>query len=232
MRTETMKPNVLRHVVVASAVVTLVALSCSCSSSNNGGGAEGSDGGPLSDGSAIPPDAFVAVQVGGGGGACNLPSPDTSFFDVGTATADRPTTVVSGGSNGSGTVSITCKVHPSGSGFDIALSVSVAGSPGGNVTITSPAGAGAVTTSGGTGITTSFYASNMGPYSSNDCTLTFSYQGQPVPVAPAIAKGRIWGHIDCPDAAESGQTTTGPDGGQTAVACPASADFLFEQCEE
>ncbi len=151
---------------------------------------------------------------------------------LGTATSDKPTTVSSGGSTGSGTANITCTVHPSGNGFDIDLSVTVAGTPGGNVTISSPAGAGAVTMSGGTGITASFTSGTMGPYSSNACTLTFTYEGQPVPVSPAVAAGRIWGHIDCPDAAIAGQMTTGPDGGVREVSCPASADFLFEQCNE
>jgi hypothetical protein len=134
---------------------------------------------------------------------------------------------------GSGTVSVQCTVHPSGNGFDIALSIAVTGMPGGNVTITSPAGAGAVTTSGGTGITASFYSTvDLGPYVSNDCTLAFTYGGQPVPISPSVAAGRIWGHIDCPDATNSGQMIVGPDGGPMAASCVASADFLFEQCHE
>jgi hypothetical protein len=65
------------------------------------------------------------------------------------------------------------------------------------VTITSPAGAGAVTTSGGTGITASLYSSvDQGPYAETNCTVSYTYQGQPVPVSPAVAAGRIWGHID------------------------------------
>jgi hypothetical protein len=111
--------------------------------------------------------------------------------------------------------------------------VSVAGTPGGNVTITSPAGAGAVTTSGGSGITASFYSSvDQGPFSDTDCTITYTYLGKPVPISPPIAAGRIWGHIECPHALDSGQTTTGPDGGAVERQCPASADFLFEQCNQ
>jgi hypothetical protein len=53
-----------------------------------------------------------------------------------------------------------------------------------------------------------------------------------VPVSPPIAAGRIWGHITCPHAVEQGQTTTGADGGPASISCPASADFLFEQCNQ
>ncbi len=180
-----------------------------------------------------PPDAFIAAEVGGGGGACSdLPSPDTTWLPVGTSTADKPTTVADQGSTGNGTATVTCTVHPQGNGFDIELSVDVAGNPGGNISITSPQGEGAVTTSGGTGITASFYSNNRGPYSESNCKITYTYQGQAVPVSPPIAAGRIWGHIDCPQAVEQGQTTTGPDGGPATIACPASADFLFEQCNQ
>jgi hypothetical protein len=44
--------------------------------------------------------------------------------------------------------------------------------------------------------------------------------------------GRIWGHIDCPDAMSSGQMMARADGGAMEASCPASADFLFEQCLE
>ncbi len=224
MRGRTMKPNLPSRVLVGSVVVAHTPHACASSSSRGGTG--------LPDGGAPPADAFIAAEVGGGGGTCNLPSPDVTWLPVGTATADKPTTVTSGGSTGTGTAKITCSVHPNGNGFDIDLSVTVAGTPGGNVTISSPAGAGAVTTSGGAGITASFTSGTMGPYSSSNCTLTFTYEGQPVPVSPAVAAGRIWGHIDCPDAVVAGQMTTGPDGGPTTVSCPASADFLFEQCSE
>jgi hypothetical protein len=177
-----------------------------------------------------PPDAFISAEVGGGA-SCNLPSPDPDWLPVGTATAGKPTTVADQGSTGNGTASVQCTVHPSGSGFDINLSVSVAGNPGGDILITSPSGAGAVTTSGGTGITASFYSNNRGPYEAHDCTITYTYQNQAVPVSPPIAAGRIWGHINCPNAVDqSGQETTGADGGATMTTCGASADFLFEQC--
>ncbi len=183
--------------------------------------------------STPPADAYMAAEVGGGPDCSTFPSPVTTWLPVGTDTADKPTTVADQGSTGSGTATIDCMVHPSGSGFDIALSIVVAGNPGGHVTITSQSGQGTVTTSGGTGITASFYNSvDLGPYSETDCTISYTYLGQPVPISPPIAAGRIWGHLNCPHATESGQTTTGPDGGPTTIACAASADFLFEQCNQ
>lgn len=178
-----------------------------------------------------PPDAFIAAEVGGGSD-CNLASPDTAWLPVGTDTGQNPTRVADQGSTGGGTATVTCTVHPQGNGFDIELSVDVAGNPGGNISITSPQGAGAVTTSGASGISASFYSNNRGPYSSDKCTITYTYMGQPVSDNPPIAAGRIWGHVDCPQAVEQGQTTTGPDGGPATIACHASADFLFEQCNQ
>jgi hypothetical protein len=205
--------SLLRHVGWAGLLAACGA-AVACSSSSN-----------------PPPDAFIAAELGGGS-ECDIPSPDTAWLPVGTSTADKPTPVSDQGSTGSGTATIDCTVHPSGSGFDISLSVSVAGTPGGNITITSPAGTGAVTTSGGKGITASFFSNNRGPYAETDCTISYRYMGAAVPDNPPIAAGRIWGHIVCPNAKESGQTTTGPDGGAVARQCPASADFLFEQCNQ
>jgi hypothetical protein len=178
-----------------------------------------------------PPDAFISADVGGATPDCNIEAVP-NWLPIGTPTADKPTTVSDQGSTGSGTASVTCTVHPQGSGFDIELSVASTGMPGGNISITSPSGQGVVTTSGGSGISASFYSNNRGPYSSSNCTITYTYNGQPVPVSPPIAAGRIWGHISCPQATDSSQTTTGPDGGPATVSCPANADFLFEQCNQ
>jgi hypothetical protein len=123
-------------------------------------------------------------------------------------------------------------VRPSGSGFDIVLYAVLSGTSGGTVAITSPPSEGAVTTSGGVGISASFLETDMGTFTSTDCTITFTYMGEPVPVSPPVAAGRIWGHLECPDALEANHLGTGPDGGATVVTCPVSADFLFEQCAQ
>jgi len=149
----------------------------------------------------------------------------SAWLNVGSATAGKPTTVQDGGSNGAGNVAVACKVTPSGNGFDIDLNVDQSGTQGASMTITSPAGQGAVAMSGvTTGISATFTSySNGGPYQSNNCTLTFLYQGGPVPVSPPVAAGRIWGHVSCPVAQL---------GGQPGKQCDAEADFLFEQCQQ
>jgi hypothetical protein len=93
------------------------------------------------------------------------------------------------------------------------------------------AGKGAVNAAvGGAGITAVFESGANGTFQSSDCTLTFQYEGGPVPASPPIAAGRIWGHVSCPAAQASGQTVTGPDGGSQPRQCDGEADFLFEQC--
>jgi hypothetical protein len=181
--------------------------------------------------SPAPNAAFVNALVGGGGNpACNL-KVRAPFVGIGTPTGGKPVLVNDGDSqSGSSTVHVSCSVTTSGSGFDVSLNATLEGQQGGSLTITSPSGQGAVTESGGTGITGVFQSPIDGVYRQKDCTIDFSYNGNPVPDSPPIAAGRIWGHIKCPNAVLSGQTTTGADGGPADVACDAEADFLFEQC--
>jgi hypothetical protein len=200
----------LRHLAWGG-LVAACAASMACSSSNN-----------------PPADAFMSAEVGGGMN-CEFAAPVTGWLPVGTPTGERPTTVQDQGSTGTGTASITCAVQQVGSGFDISLQVSVEGTQGGNIEITSPSGAGAVTTSGAKGITASFYNStDQGPYTDTNCTLTYTYMGQNVPISPPVAPGRIWGHLNCLNAVENG----GEVKAGMKVSCAASADFLFEQCSQ
>ncbi len=171
------------------------------------------------------PDTFVNAFVtqSASGGTCNVGS-DTTILAVGAATGTAPTTVKNGGSeNGSGTVTVTCSVVASGSGFDIKLDAEQLGGGGGNLTISSPSGKGAVTESGGT-VQASFtnVTTAGGSYSESDCTLTYTYGGSPVPTQPFVAPGRIWGHVSCPMAAQNG----------TSSVCDAEADFFFENCSQ
>jgi hypothetical protein len=211
---------------LSAAAAALAVAACSTSS---GGGI----------GSPPPADAFVSARVGGGGGTCNLATENTSWLTVGFAADGTPDTVTDQSTTASGgTASVMCTVHPSGSGFDIQLSASVSGAGGGAITIASTPAGGPVTTSGGAGIAASFTsatgtdAGTLGPYTSSSCTLSFTYMGQPVPDSPPIAAGRIWGHVDCPGAIDTGQDPLGVDGGKPPAACPASADFLFEHCNQ
>jgi hypothetical protein len=179
------------------------------------------------------PDAFVQATVGVGpqspAAVCNYSGGAQDFLDIGTPTGGKPTTVQDGSSQNNTSVHVSCSITTAANGFDISLNATLEGLQGGSVTITSPSGQGAVTTSGGT-VTASFQSAEHGLYKESDCQITFTYQGTTVPDNPPIAAGRIWGHISCPAAqAANGQGTVGPDGGGAAQ-CDAEADFLFEQC--
>jgi hypothetical protein len=127
----------------------------------------------------------------------------------------EPSTITSGMDS----VSLSCQVDPSGGGFNIHLSAEIGGVNGSSISV-----AGLVTASGGSGIQGTFNSATAATFSDSNCTVTFTYNSIPVPVAQPIAAGRIWGHVDCPSA------TSGTDGG-TVRTCDASADFLFENCE-
>jgi hypothetical protein len=178
-------------------------------------------------------DVFVSSTLGlaggsGDGGVCCCA---TELFSIGQATgnASKPMTVVEGSQDGDGgTLQVTCSVVPSGAGFDIQLSANdpwytyLAGVPYGmqGLTISSPPGQGAVTTAGGAGIYAT-WQDPFGTYSDSNCTIAFTYGGQPLVVGPPVAPGRIWGHISCPSVI-----------GGYGLGCSGEADFLFENCAQ
>jgi hypothetical protein len=221
---------------LAAGIFTItLATGCSSGTSSGGSGSGGSSGGGMP---SAPPDAFVNAGVGGGSTCTGHPSLG-EFFQLGTATAGHPDTVQDGGQDRNANVSVTCTVHPQGSGFDIALSAVTDGPNGGSLVITSPPGRGAVTTMPSSGISASFlgaggvvYREDVGASDPTGCTITYAYDpggsvggvagDSPVPVTPPIAAGRIWGHIKCPNAAAAAMGT----------ACDAEADFMFEQCSQ
>ena len=182
-------------------------------------------------GSSKPPtmDAFIAatVQDTTSGGTCNV-NASTSILAVGEVTdpTQKPTTVSNGGTDdGGGAVTLSCSVTPSSNGgFDVQLRAEQTGLGGGSVTIMG-------TISGmGTGDMVSADFSNpmVGTYSQDDCTLSYTFDGGPLPLMagdPAVAGGRIWAHVDCPMAQDTEQTT-----GNGVLTCSAQADILFENC--
>jgi hypothetical protein len=186
------------------------------------------------------PDAFVAATVGVGSqspaSVCNNSGAAVQFLDIGSPTGPKPTPVQDGNSqSGGANVHVTCTVSTSGSGFDINLQALLDGPHGGSITITSPSGQGAVTANGGSGITAAFQSGAVGNYRQNGCTISFTYGGAQVGSAdnPAVAAGRIWGHVSCPAAqSATGQTVTGPDGGSQPPQCDGEADFFFENCSQ
>lgn len=205
----------------------LVVAACSSSggdtTSKGPTGDGGSDGGGADDAATLP-DAFIAATIGKGAASstCSMATPQ-SWLSVGEPTLGKPATVLAGDKQAGNLVSVQCMVLPAGNGFAVSLSIVEAGASGGSVTINSSGGEGPVTSSGGQGITGKFEnASGVVYEGSNDCTIAFTYLGQPVPDAPPVAAGRIWGHISCPSAVNSADGDT----------CDAEADFLFEECQQ
>jgi len=178
------------------------------------------------------PDGFIAATMDVGAMSpatvCNFGSTQ-QWLDVGTATGGKPTTVQDGAQNAGANVHVTCTVSAVNNGFDVVLNITQEGLQGGSVTISSPSGQGAVTASGGT-VRASFESGSLGDFTESDCMITYTYQGQSVPDSPPIAAGRIWGHVSCPTAQNSGSTVMLPDGGSQPRQCDGEADFLFEQC--
>ncbi|HTQ44735.1 MAG TPA: hypothetical protein VMI75_18365 [Polyangiaceae bacterium] len=208
-------------------LATFLLLACGSSSPGGTGPGRGTDGGSgSSSGGASnpPPDAFVLATLGPAShGTCPPAATTTStVFALGTATGGHPDTVQNGASAGGGVASVKCTVHPNGAGFDVTLSAEVSGPLGGSLNI----GPDTVPMSGGQGVGVSV-AGGAGAvgYSQTPCTLTYVYNGNPVPASPPIAAGRIWGHASCINA--SSTIPTGPTG-----FCDLEADFVFEQCEQ
>lgn len=181
------------------------------------------------------------VQSNTAPGQCNLAS-STQIMLIGQNNVLQPITDtnpkrISNGSQEAGSVTVQCTVHPSGSGFHIAISSSVSngisGSGGsmvitGNVTCT-PSSNGCAP-NGGSGLTGTFDNAGI-TYTDTNCSISYTYGGNPILLqgpsadqhAPQVAAGRIWGHIDCPNAVtETGQSFT----------CDANADFVFENCAQ
>jgi hypothetical protein len=186
-----------------------------------------------------PPDTFINAAVGGGA-MCSAYQSLQEWVQIGTATGGHPNTVNDGGQDRNANVSVDCTVHPQGNGFDIQLTAIEQGPEGGSLTITSPSGQGTVTTMTSSGVSASFvgkgginFSENVSSTDTKGCTITYVYDpggsvggeagDTPVPVAPPIAAGRIWGHIHCPSVTEADQV---------GVVCDAEADFIFEQCNQ
>ena len=215
----------LRPVLLAPALAAAAACSSSTARSAPDAsrpGADAGDGGSTTPGAAA--DAFVQATLGAGAQspapACPLPA-GAPALTLGSEGAVKPDTVTDGAAVGADTASVACTVHAVGAGYDVSLKAALAGPTPASLTITTPAGQGAVTTSGASGVTATFVLAGA-TYASSSCTLAFTYQGFPVMVSPAIAPGRIWAHVSCPEAAGAAEAG--------AARCDGEADFLFEQC--
>jgi len=123
-----------------------------------------------------------------------------------------------GESDQQGTVSVSCSVKPAGTDeFDVSVSTSLTGATGGTFTM---ANAKIKATGESTGVSAVFSKRSGASiaYQQNDgkCIVRFTtpFQG--------VAAGRVWGEIECPKATND----------TAQVACRATAQFRFENCEQ
>lgn len=218
-----------------------VAVGCSTGNGTGLGGMNAGDGGfgdgrieaadgaglgpPESDGAHPVPDAFVSAYVGpgsGGSAICGYAVAER-FVQIGAGTIPQPVTfTIAELQSMPGTLSLSCKVDPSDSGFNVQLSAALGGPNGGSVSV-----AGLVTTEGGHNIQATVTSATGGSFTDANCSISFTYNGNLIPVMPPIAAGRIWGHLDCPEAKAPATPVT--DGGPAT--CDAAVDFLFENCQ-
>jgi hypothetical protein len=179
--------------------------------------------------------AYVAAAVTAGNNSVSLCgfSADQTVVSVGNTvqfpkSGQLPVQPTSDGdfSPGSGTAHIQCSVSGGGSSFQVTLSAAVDGQ--GSFSLY-----GKVDGNGnGTGIIANFTAANNGAFRASDCTVSPSFMNGPVPVnGSPVTGGRIFAHVDCPDAMNMQQSGVADDGGIAFKTCDAHADFLFQNCD-
>ncbi len=153
---------------------------------------------------------FLAIGSFGNPGAGK--NPDGSPVD--------PVTPVDDGTGfGQGTASVTCSVTAEGDGFHVSATAALGGAKGGEFYID-----GHFTAMGDQGnINASFSSQGRGNYiadGKSGSTLCTARYDQPL---MAVAAGRVWADIDCPDASDRG--------GSQRI-CHLSAQFRFENCNQ
>ncbi|HEX4448604.1 MAG TPA: hypothetical protein VH044_17795 [Polyangiaceae bacterium] len=173
--------------------------------------------------------AYVDANVGPGSGAastlCSGLGSQQSFLAVGAmASNTQPTTVPEGTNN----LTIDCSVAASGDGYDIQLNASL---PGPQQLIVT----GHVDATNGGSVYGEFVNNQWGAFQQKDCTLTFTYFNNDIPMNERLTQGSIFAHVSCPEAVIQGASITGtqinlPDGGIANETCDAEADFLFQNC--
>jgi len=153
--------------------------------------------------------AWFSIGSFGNPGLGEKPSDDPENREL----IDPVRPVDDGAQDQQGTASVSCSVVEAGDGFDIALSAQLTGATGGSVIVTgrvlrgvnSPNITAALTRKGET-------------YSgAKNCMITFDpAQGH------AVAGGRIWALLDCPDAEAPSQQRI----------CATKAQMRFENCAQ
>ena len=178
-----------------------------------------------------PSEAFLAATLGPGSlngvndaPACSMQA--SVDWQIGNNTANKPLEYQDGSHQGAGSVHVFCSVDSSGDGFNIDLSAQILGTDmSGSMSVS-----GFVNTTGTSTGLRGIFATMGQQFVDNNCTFTQTYNGGPLPSGSEPASGRIWGHIDCPNAIEGGMFGTGVDGGAVLRTCEGTADFLFENC--
>ncbi len=178
-----------------------------------------------------PAKAYLSATIGPGSltgvndaSACSMQSDIP--YQIGNPVANKPTEYEDGSHQGGGSVHVFCTVDQSGNGFNINVSAQILGSDmSGSMSIS-----GTVNQNGSSSGLRGIFATAGQQFVDSNCTFTQTYNNNPLPAGGAPASGRIWGHIDCPNAEESGMFGLGADGGAVTRTCEGSADFLFENC--
>jgi hypothetical protein len=179
---------------------------------------------------AEPPQAFVdlVMSQGQNSGLCSSYPTDTTIMEVGqpgVSTITPPTQPVRI-QTGAQHVQITCSVHPQGTEFAINLDV-LQGNVAGNGSSSLTVGGVVDPETGGTNITAAVLSTTGGQYVSSACTIDFNTPGAGAePAGPPVAAGRIWAHLSCAAATDSGMMVSP---GQPAT-CDVEVDMIFENC--
>jgi hypothetical protein len=118
-----------------------------------------------------------------------------------------------GGDDQQGKASVSCSVVEAGEGFDVALHAELSGATGGAMTLTGHIKR--QDTSPGVSLATTRKGETYN--GSANCTVTFN-----TAVGHAIAGGRVWALIDCPDAEAPSQQRI----------CATHSEFRFENCTQ
>lgn len=218
--------------------VTLVGLAAACSSSSaapvkpvDAGGNDapvvedtGAEAAPAPCTDPSIPCAFVDATLGNSASSTLCPyQASMPFLSVGFAPANHPPIPQADGTQAGGhALHVSCSVVADGSGFDVSLSASTDdGTSGAALTINS-SGQGSVTTGGASYVNVTWQTAGAPTAQEYDCTLAFTYMGQPLP-ASSLAAGRIQAHLSCPKAAFMNQASV-------PMTCDGEADLLFENC--
>jgi hypothetical protein len=158
--------------------------------------------------------------------ACGLGSPLT--LQLGNPTVPLPSVVTDGSLQTGQTVKSACTVNQQGGGYNIVLGAGLgSGQLGLSISAFGVAASGTTT-----GITASFTSDAGLTYSDLGCTLSYYYQGAPLPYGSGPSQGRIWAHVDCQRALlpmGDPSYSTMPVS-PVSHTCVLSADFLFEGC--